>query len=56
MIKALFFDVDGTLVSFNTHDVPESTREALRLAHESGVKIFTATIHYLYVRCHVYVR
>lgn len=43
MIKALFFDVDGTLVSFNTHDVPESTREALRLAHESGVKIFTAT-------------
>ena len=43
MIKALFFDVDGTLVSFNTHDVPESTREALRLAHENGVKIFTAT-------------
>lgn len=42
-IKALFFDVDGTLVSFNTHNIPESTREALRLAHESGVKLFIAT-------------
>ena len=41
--KALFFDVDGTLVSFNTHRIPESTREALRLVHEKGVKIFTAT-------------
>lgn len=30
MIKTLFFDVDGTLVSFNTHKVPESTIEALR--------------------------
>mgnify|MGYP002914347646 CR=1 FL=1 len=22
MIKALFFDIDGTLVSFNTHAIP----------------------------------
>ena len=43
MIKALFFDVDGTLVSFNTHKVPESTIEALREAHKRGVKLFTAT-------------
>ena len=42
-IKALFFDVDGTLVSFKTHHIPESTCEALRLAHEKGIKIFTAT-------------
>lgn len=43
MIKALFFDVDGTLVSFNTHKIPESTIEALREAHKRGVKLFTAT-------------
>ena len=43
MIKALFFDVDGTLVSFKTHKIPESTLEALQQAHDNGVKIFTAT-------------
>ncbi len=43
MIKALFFDVDGTLVSFNTHKIPQSTVEALREAHKRGVKLFTAT-------------
>ena len=25
MIKAIFFDIDGTLVSFNTHKIPDST-------------------------------
>ena len=25
MIKALFFDIDGTLVSFKTHLIPTST-------------------------------
>ena len=43
MIKAMFFDVDGTLVSFNTHHIPESTIQALHEAHDRGVKIFTAT-------------
>lgn len=43
MIKALFFDVDGTLVSFDTHQVPESTIAALHAARQNGVKIFTAT-------------
>ncbi len=43
MIRALFFDVDGTLLSFDTHRVPDSTREALREAHERGVKILIAT-------------
>lgn len=42
-IKALFLDVDGTLVSFRTHRVPASAREALRLAHERGVRLFIAT-------------
>lgn len=27
-IKAVFFDIDGTLVSFDTHLVPESSRRA----------------------------
>lgn len=43
MIRALFFDVDGTLVSFDTHRVPASAREALAAAHARGVKIFIAT-------------
>ena len=42
-IKALFFDVDGTLVSFDTHRVPQSAVEALRQAHASGIKIIIAT-------------
>ncbi|WP_346691282.1 Cof-type HAD-IIB family hydrolase [Alistipes sp. Marseille-P5061] len=41
--KALFFDVDGTLVSFRTHRVPDSAREALCEAHERGVKLYIAT-------------
>lgn len=32
MIKALFFDIDGTLVSFKTHEIPVSTIEALTAA------------------------
>lgn len=43
MTKALFFDIDGTLVSFQTHKVPASTIEALTIAHEKGVRIFIAT-------------
>lgn len=43
MIKALFFDVDGTLVSFKTHNIPASTLEALQQARDRGVKIFTST-------------
>ena len=43
MIKALFFDIDGTLVSFNTHAIPQSTVKALTRAKEKGVKIFIST-------------
>ena len=32
MTKALFFDIDGTLVSFHTHRIPSSTIEALELS------------------------
>ena len=43
MIKAVFLDIDGTMVSFETHRVPENTKNALREAREKGVKVFVAT-------------
>lgn len=43
MIKAVFFDIDGTLVSFQTHTVPPSTVRALHLLREQGVKVFIST-------------
>lgn len=43
MIKAIFLDVDGTLISFKTHAVPASTLDALRQAHARGVQLFIAT-------------
>ena len=43
MIKALFFDIDGTLVSFTTHAIPQSTVKALTRAREKGIKIFIST-------------
>lgn len=43
MVKALFLDVDGTLLSFRTHRLPDSAREALLEAHRRGVRLFIAT-------------
>lgn len=43
MIKAIFFDVDGTLLSFDTHEVPASTRKALEQLKEKEIKLFVAT-------------
>ena len=43
MIKALFFDIDGTLVSFNTHKIAQSTIDGLNIAKERGIKIFIST-------------
>ncbi len=42
-IKAVFFDIDGTLVSFSTHTVPESARRAIEKLRDNGVKVFIAT-------------
>lgn len=42
-IKAVFFDIDGTLVSFKTHTVPQETIDAIRQLRERGVKVFIAT-------------
>ena len=43
MIKAAFFDIDGTLVSFKTHRMPESTKRALAELHRRGVLCFVAS-------------
>lgn len=43
MIKALFFDIDGTLVSFNTHKIPQSTVDAINEAKRRGIKVFIST-------------
>ena len=40
---ALFFDIDGTLVSFQTHEIPPSTVFALTQAKANGHKVFIAT-------------
>lgn len=42
-IKAIFFDIDGTLVSFKTHKVPQETKDALKRLREQGIKVFVAT-------------
>ena len=34
---ALFFDIDGTLVSFQTHQIPTSTISALTEAKANGM-------------------
>lgn len=39
----IFLDVDGTLISFKTHKVPESTVIALNEAHNNGAIIVIAT-------------
>lgn len=47
MIKAVFFDIDGTLVSFNTHRMPGSAVKSIRLLREKGIKVFIATGRHL---------
>lgn len=43
MIKAVFFDIDGTLCSFKTHKVSNKTKQALLKLKENGIRIFVAT-------------
>ena len=42
-IKAIFFDVDGTLLSHSQNDVPQSTRVAIRELRKRGVQTVVAT-------------
>ena len=43
MIKAVFFDVDGTLISHKTSSIPTSALKALQMLKEKGILIFLAT-------------
>lgn len=43
MIRALFLDVDGTIISTVTKKIPRSASEAIRKAREAGVKVFLCT-------------
>ena len=42
-IKAVFFDIDGTLTSFVTHKVPDSTVEAIQRLQSAGIKVLVCT-------------
>lgn len=43
MIKAAFFDIDGTLLSFTTHRVSPGTVRAFERLHQAGVRTFLST-------------
>lgn len=43
MIKAAFFDIDGTLLSFSTHRVSPGTIRAFNKLHQAGVRTFLST-------------
>lgn len=43
MIKALFFDIDGTLVSFKTHRMSDAVVECLKELRSVGVRLFISS-------------
>ncbi len=43
MVKAAFFDIDGTLLSFTTHRVSPGTVRAFDRLHAAGVRTFLST-------------
>ena len=43
MIKAAFFDVDGTLLSHSTNSVPQSARDSLAALRKKGIKTYLCT-------------
>lgn len=38
-IKAIFLDIDGTLVPFGSHSIPDEVKNCIRIAREKGIKI-----------------
>lgn len=43
MVKAAFFDIDGTLVGFNSHRISDEDLKALEELRRRGIKIIIAT-------------
>lgn len=42
-IKAVFFDIDGTLAAIGSHTIPESTKTALRRLKAQGISVVLST-------------
>lgn len=42
-IKIAFFDIDGTLLSFNTHRIPDSAQSAIKAMSDCGIEIVIVT-------------
>lgn len=47
MIKAVFFDIDGTLVPIGDGGIPASTKKAIKLLKEAGIKVFISSGRHL---------
>jgi len=43
MIRAVFFDIVGTLVSLKTKRCPDSTKAAIRALREKGIRVYVAS-------------
>ncbi len=43
MTKAIFFDIDGTLLSYRTHQILEGTVEAINKLHKNGILTFISS-------------
>ena len=43
MIQAVFFDIDGTLISFKSHAILPATRDAINQLRRKGIKVVIAT-------------
>ena len=41
--QIIFFDIDGTLVSFKTHSIPASAKSAIHQLRNKGIKVIIAT-------------
>lgn len=52
-VKAVFFDIDGTLVSFKTQQIPDSTTAAIKRLKEKGIKVFVATGRSIHALNHI---
>lgn len=46
MIKAIFFDIDGTLVPINSKKLPPSTKQSIEALRAKGIKTIIATGRY----------
>jgi len=42
-IQAVFFDIDGTLVSFKTHTISPTTKAVIRQLRDNGIKVIIST-------------